>query len=102
MLAKLDVKSNCDAPANQQRIDEMAGRACRNCRCGMSSSESTQGSPTVQEETTGTRKGTVRTTAAGINKPVKGEDKGDGYGEHRLWRDVQRVRVEGKDIWGND
>jgi hypothetical protein len=42
----------------------------------------------VQEETMGTRKGTVRTTAAGINKPAKGEDESDGYGEHRLWRDV--------------
>jgi hypothetical protein len=56
----------------------------------------------VQEETTGARKGTVRTTAAGINKPAKGEDEGDRYGEHRLQSDVRRARVEGKDIWGND
>jgi hypothetical protein len=88
MLAKPDVKSDCDAPANQQRIDEMAGRTHRNHRCRMSGSESTQGSPRVQEEMIGTRKGTVRTTAAEINKPAKGEDKGNGYGEHRLWRDI--------------
>jgi hypothetical protein len=88
MLAKLDVKSDCDAPAKRQRIDETAGHVHRNCGCGTSGSESTQRSPTVQEETTGAMKGTVRTTAAGINKPAKGEDEGNGYGECRLQRDV--------------
>jgi hypothetical protein len=89
MLVKPDVKSDCNAPANQQRIDEMAGRMRRNRGCGTSGSESTQRLLTVQEETMGTRKGTVKTTAAGINKPAKGEDEGDRYGEHRLRRDVR-------------
>jgi hypothetical protein len=53
ILAKPDVKSNCDAPANRLRIDETAESARRVCGCGMSGSGSTQRLAMPQEETKG-------------------------------------------------
>jgi hypothetical protein len=75
ILAKPDVKTDCDAPVNWLHINETAESTRRVCRCGMSGSGSTQRLVTLQEETTGhTEKDSSRRAVSQRSKMMKATD----------------------------
>jgi hypothetical protein len=92
ILAKPDVKSNCDTPANLLHIDETAESVHRLCGCGMSGSGPTQRSVTLQEETTGhTKKDSSGRAVSQGSKMMKSDryTVSTGYGEtfdERRWK----------------